>query len=345
MNYIKVEKSIKHLIEKEDICYVNLMKMFDQLACDYLYIMQYYPDILEIDDTFQNRVSYFEILKQVLKFMKSINLEYYISLKNAYKIKQINIDLEKKEEAYCEYRKNTKFINWPINYNIDDSFSLIHEFLHYLNLDKNVILTRQYFTETFSFLFEMLLYDYLDYNNYHNKEYLKIKLIKFADCFDCANELYNYGNLIDLYLKNSKLNDKIIEENYHDKKLQEKVKQMCYSYQNGLSFFKCKKYLLGIFISCDIHQQLLKKPDYMEKVFYLMKNINQIRLNSFFKELNIKIVNQDHSLNFDDISYNRILNNLKIELDDAYKKFKEVENEKNYCYCRTNSCWQNKIEY
>lgn len=345
MNYKKIEKSIKYLIEKEDICYVNLMKMFDQLSCDYLYVISHYSSILDLDEEKENCISYLEILKQSLKFIKTLNYDYYVTLKNAYKHKEINIDLEKKEAAFCEYRNNKKFINWPINYNIDDSFCLIHEFSHYLNLPKNTNLTRQYFTEAFSFLFEMLLYDYLEKNNYENKDYRKVKLLTFANCFDVANILYLYGDLINLYLKNEKLNDLIIEKNYLDKKLQEQIKQFCYFNKNDLNFFECKKYLLGIFIACDIHQQLLQNPNDIKKIFSLMENINQLSLNNCFKELNIEIVKQNHDLMFDDKSYERILNNLKIELDDAYKKFKEVENEKNYCYCWTNSCRKDKIKY
>lgn len=344
MNYNKVERNIKKLIGKEDICYINLMQMFEQLACDYVYVMQHYSDVLDLDEAFNNHVSYLEILKQTLKFMKSINYDYYILLKNAYKTKEININFRKKEGAYCEYRNNKKFINWPINYNIDDSFSLTHEFSHYLNLIENVNLTRSYFTEAFSFLFEFLLYDYLEINNYANKEYLKIKLIKFATCYDYAEEIYTYGNLITIYLKYKKLNDKIIEENCDDKILLEQIKQQCHFYKKNLPFFQNKKYLLGIFIACDMHQQLLQNPNYIEKIFYLINNVNRMSLNDFFKELNIKIENNNHNLNFDNTSYNRLLSNLKLELDGAYKKFRVMDDEKSYCNCRTYSSRKNEIK-
>lgn len=49
MNYNKVERNIKKLIGKEDICYINLMQMFEQLACDYVYVMQHYSDVFDLD--------------------------------------------------------------------------------------------------------------------------------------------------------------------------------------------------------------------------------------------------------------------------------------------------------
>ncbi len=341
MNYNKVEKNIKNLIQKEDICYVNFMNLLEQLACDYLYVMQHYSDVLEIDEDFDNYVSYLEISKQALKFMKSINKDYYMLLKMAYKAKEINLDFSQDDIAYCDYRNNGNFINWPINYNIDDIFSLIHEFSHYLNLKKNPTLTRNYFTEAFSILFEFLLCDYLEINNYPNKEYLKVKLLRFASCFDYAKELYDNGRIVNIYLENSKLSDILIERNFINKCDLEKIKNQCFLYKNELLFFEYKKYLLGIFIACDMHQQIIKNPDYVEKVFFIMSKLNGMSLNNCFKELNIKVLNINHNFYFDDNSYNRIITNFSIELKDSYNKFKGVFNEKSYRNCRSYSCRKN----
>ncbi len=345
MNYFRVENNIKKLIFREDVCYVNLMQLFEQLACDYVYAMQYYSDILELDENFNNYVSYLGILKQSLKFMKNVNSDYYILLKKAYKAKEINIDFKKGAEAYCDYRKGKKFINWPINYNIDDAFSLNHEFSHYLNMKKNVSLSRNYFTEAFSDLFEFLFYDYLETNNYSNKDYLKVKLLRFASCFDYAKELYNYGRLVNIFLENSKLDGTLIEKNYNQEIPLEQIKNQCCIYKSGLPFFEYKKYLLGIFMACDIHQQILQNPSYIQNIFYLMDNVNQMSLNDCFKELNIKILNDNHNLTFDNTSYDRIMTNFSIELKDSYNKFRGVINEKSYRNCRTYSCRKNEIKY
>lgn len=336
-NYSKLNKNIKLLLE-DDVYYVNFMNLFDSLSIDYLHILEEYLEVLQLDEEFDMNVSYFENLKQSLKFLKSIDNKYYEILKTAYKNDNIKIDINHTVDAGCYYLDKNKYIDLPLNFNLDDSFCLVHEFVHYLNLKEEISYSRKYLTETFSILFEMLYSDFLERKNYYNKDYLKILLLRFSSCFDDANELYSYGGLINVFLNNGKIDSKSLTK-YCNQSDMEELEFQCHLYNESIPFFDNKKYLLGIYLACDMHQHLINDSNYINKILYLIENINDLSIIDCFKVLDLNLNNYDNNWMLDSNSYNRILGNLKLELEKIYKKFKDVENEKSYCYSRTNRCW------
>lgn len=216
MNYKKIEQKIRNLILDNDIYYAKMIKTFEKISFDYLNLLQDYNDILSINEDFEHKISYIEILKQSLKFTKHYSLENYKLLKEIYRNKNINVDLEQTDSAYCDIEYNEGHINWPITFTIDDSFCLIHEFSHYLDVEKDVSVAREYLTETFAILSEFLLSDYLENENYDKKEYRKVKLLKFANVYDNAYELYNYTDMINIVLKYNKLNKDVVSDYYNN---------------------------------------------------------------------------------------------------------------------------------
>lgn len=237
MHYNKVEKNIKKLIEKEDIFYLKFQNLFKQLASEYLYMMHGYLDVLDLDEEFTCDVSYFETLKQTLDYLKNTNLDYYQNFKNAYKNGDIKKYLNQNigASSYYDYNKLQKLIDLPIYNCLDDMFCLIHEFFHYLNLIQYVSYSRIYLTETLSILAEFSLCDYLEQKNYPNKDYLKIKLLRFASCFDDAKELYDFDSLVNIFVKNKKINEKLIKSYYTDNSIKNKVLSQCYLYQEEIT--------------------------------------------------------------------------------------------------------------
>lgn len=323
INFEELNKNIEYLLTKEDIYYVKMFNLFDEIANDYLLLLQNYIDILDINEDFEENLSYTEILKQVCLFYKKNNPQYYNLLKIAYKKKFINIDIKNQDEAYCDLKKGHGFINWPLTFSIDDSFCLVHEFSHYLNLNQKVSLAREYLTEALSILNEFLLHDYLEQKNYSNKEYMKVKILKFVLGYDNAYSLYKNSDIIDIYLKYGKIDENNIYNYYNNSNLRNELEFKCSIYSEGeLPFFQNKKYLFGVVLACDMHQQLLNNHDYINKIIYLMNNINDLQLKDCFNILNINFTFNKGNFFIERNHYKRIMDNFEFEFKDTYSKYK-----------------------
>lgn len=340
MNYNILNKNLKELTTLDDPHYQHLQYLISIVANDYKLFMSKYSDIIDLDEDFHDKISYIEILKQVCKFLKVYNYQYYETLKKIYKQKYINLDLDKIDDAYTDFQNGHAYINFPISFVIDDAFCLIHEFIHYLNCMEYVSETHAYFTETLSILFEFLFYDYLENNNYLNKEYLKVKLLKFLNCYDNAEEICYGNDLMNFYFKYKKITKDLIRKHIKDKKIVNKFENICRNYSNvELPFFQNKKYLIGTILACDMHQRIINNPQFIEKVYYMIENINELNFDQCLEIFNIRGYIENGIYKIYNNDYQRIMNNVKQELEITYKKYKEGLDEKSYCDCRANRCW------
>ena len=120
---------------------------------------------------FPKKYSFKEIDKIVTSFLEYLNpyyKEYYELRKNDGTIiydKSIEAQIE---GAYSDYDSinDKRIIFIPINNCLMDAFYIVHELFHDINLDKSeTSKTRILYTESLSFLGEMLLEDYLKENN------------------------------------------------------------------------------------------------------------------------------------------------------------------------------------
>ena len=106
-------------------------------------------------------------IKYVSEFLYNLNPEYYEYLKLRLKDGTFIFDEEAKENAYSTYDiiDKRRIIYIPVLNTLEDSFSIVHELMHDMNLSVEDSLyeniSRYYFTEGISILSEYLLSDYL----------------------------------------------------------------------------------------------------------------------------------------------------------------------------------------
>lgn len=116
-----------------------------------------------------NYISYKDTLNIVKSFLGSINSRYPRLLEGLIRNGVINIyDLDDKEsveefgkEPYFQMSKGKLTINLPMEHNIEDMFSIVHEFMHYVTCYRGCSIDGFILTENVSITYEMLLYDYL----------------------------------------------------------------------------------------------------------------------------------------------------------------------------------------
>lgn len=116
---------------------------------------------------YTKKVSLKKNIKYVSEFLYNLNPEYYEYLKLRLKDGTFIFDEEAKENAYSTYDiiDKRRIIYIPVLNTLEDSFSIVHELMHDMNLSVEDSLyeniSRYYFTEGISTLSEYLLSDYL----------------------------------------------------------------------------------------------------------------------------------------------------------------------------------------
>ncbi|MBE6157209.1 MAG: hypothetical protein E7160_00215 [Firmicutes bacterium] len=104
---------------------------------------------------------------------------------------------------------NKREIHAIINHNYEDLETIIHEFIHQLNLEESPVskTTRLLLTEGISIYFEMLLFKYLEEKGYNIEEISKIKKMRINDCARISDEILTELTLIDSYMKFGSINE------------------------------------------------------------------------------------------------------------------------------------------
>ena len=340
INYNKINKNINELLKEDN--YIFQMKEFtDKMSKDYLNLLEKKSSILDLEEEYNDKISYRMILKNACGFIKDFNNKYYDILKTIYKKGFIKPKFNKKANPYSTLKHGHVYINWQVLYNMDSSFILVHEFSHALNVDEEISDARQYLTEGIAYLFEFLLLDYLEQKKYNNSDMYKSKLLNFVHTYDSALSLYNNNDFFDIIEKNQRIDKNIIKDYYEEKEENEFLKWKCKTYEEYIPFFENKKYLLGIIVASDIHMRLIENPELKKQIIYLIDNINDMRFEDCFEFLNIKLVKKNGKIFIDDSDYERLMKNLRLELENTYEKYKGVQNEESNSNCRTNRCRKN----
>lgn len=116
-----------------------------------------------------NYISYKDSLDIAKKFLGNINSRYPRLLEGLIRNGVVNIyDLDNKDftkefgkDPYFQISKGKITINIPMEHNIEDVFSIVHEFMHYVTCYRGCSVDGFILTESVSITYEILLYDYL----------------------------------------------------------------------------------------------------------------------------------------------------------------------------------------
>lgn len=150
----------------------------------------------------RNKINYMslsETLNIVKDFLMKINPEYPILLEELMNNGVVNIyDItdEKKlkeygDEAYYAIHNGNHTINIPLYHDINDTFIIVHEFMHYIVYLNGVSVDGFLFTEAISISHEMLFYDYLKQNKLY-EEYLSSPIaLRLLSIKDKSNAMLN----------------------------------------------------------------------------------------------------------------------------------------------------------
>ena len=159
---------------------------------------EYHEELIEK----RNKINYMslnETLKIVKDFLMKINPEYSRLLEklmnngviNLYDINDEYKFKEYGDEAYYARHDGKHTINVPLYHDINDAFTIVHEFMHYIVCLNGVSVDGFLLTEAISISHEMLFYDYLKQNKLY-EEYLASPIaLRLLSIKDKSNAMLN----------------------------------------------------------------------------------------------------------------------------------------------------------
>ena len=159
---------------------------------------EYHEELIEK----RNKINYMslnETLNIVKDFLMKINPEYSRLLEklmnngviNLYDINDEYKFKEYGDEAYYARHDGKHTINVPLYHDINDAFTIVHEFMHYIVCLNGVSVDGFLLTEAISISHEMLFYDYLKQNKLY-EEYLASPIaLRLLSIKDKSNAMLN----------------------------------------------------------------------------------------------------------------------------------------------------------
>ncbi|MBP3461270.1 MAG: hypothetical protein J6K21_02545 [Bacilli bacterium] len=255
--------------------------------------------------------------KLVTNFLEKLNpfyREYYETRKE-----DGTIIFDNNKDAYDKcafseyddiYKKRIIYI--PVRSTIEDSFSIVHELFHDINLyEKLKNVTRMFYTEGLSLLGEMLLEDYLVENN------IKDAKIPMNYSLYCAkSKAIETDFNINLILK-------YFEDNYIDSgKIIEIIESYPYNYASDLSEILSKiinneeltidneqPYILGTLIATYMYDRIKNNKNNINELFELNQELKNYEFEQVLDYLELDYNNVD----LNDETYKK--------LENCYKKY------------------------
>ena len=180
------------------------------------------PFIDEVE--YKTKVTKEEAIKYAYQFLESISSEYGLYLFNKLDKDQINFitfdEAIKKKlplTSYSQYKKGKRIINIVLNGDISDTYSIIHELLHDMNIIEDINNpnlkpdTRDYFTELVSFLGTTIAQDFFTRKYPNNKEFKYDIYEDYYGLYKKAMGVDYILKLIDAYIFNEIITNHDIE--------------------------------------------------------------------------------------------------------------------------------------
>jgi hypothetical protein len=304
---LATEKYIK-LADVTDINDIKLMKNLNSIIIN--------QDEKKYNYNYKNKVDLKTTIKYVSSFLDTLTFKYreYFELRLNDGTFIFEDDKENVKTAYSTFddinKKRIMYI--PLKYTLEDSFSIVHELMHDINLDENCeSVTRMFYTEALSILAELLLEDYFI------KENIKDAKIPTNYSLYCAKSKsvevdFNLKLLIN-YLENGYIDNgvifKILEQyssNYVND-LVETITKIIDSEELTLDFEQ--PYIIGTLIATYMHNRIKENKNQIRELFELNEKIKEYEFDQVLDYLDLTYNNVDLT----DESYK------KLELN--YKKY------------------------
>lgn len=170
---------------------------------------------------------------------------------NTFEFSKVKRNSDEKPSSYYDVDKHKKTIYIPFENSIIDSFSIVHEVLHDMNLDvcKRSI-CRELFSEFISLFGETLLEDYMEKNygfsNLDNFNY------NVECCYYLALDVRFQLELLNYYVNEGNIDEHVLNYIINDFGNYKDYVESCYEYiidNNYLDMNKSFRYLSGILLT------------------------------------------------------------------------------------------------
>ncbi len=186
-----------------------------------------------------------------------------------------------------------KMIHMYANQSIEDSYTYVHEFMHYWNcFEFAPTVTWQLMTECFSILAENLQRDDMDQHNTH-PEYRKNKIATYYALRERAYILGFELELIDAYQKHGYIDDDMLFQVIDSKSGYERdVVCMHLSWideNEALRFDSLQRDVIGGVMASYMHNRILEQPKRVEEFIELNNHCNEIPFLDLLRSLDLEI--------------------------------------------------------
>lgn len=207
---------------------------------------------------------------------------------------------------------NKRIIYIPLDHNLEDSFAIVHELMHDINMDITMEnITRFFYTESLSLLCELLLEDYLKDKNI--KQYKNPNNRGFSALKEKAVEVSFNIKLLETYLQDGYIDQmnivKILET--YPMNCSDDIEYTLYKIidNKSLTLDEEQPYIIGGLLATYMYDRISKNKNNILELFEL----NQM----------LKYYNFDQVLDYLELDYNDIDLSTKSYqlLEEKYKKY------------------------
>lgn len=209
---------------------LNNINYFKRISTVIVEECNQYHNELTLKRNKTNYISLDETLKIVKDFLRTIDSAYPEILDKLLSNGIVNLyDIDDEEstkkygkDAYYSRNNGNHTINVPIGHNIEDVFTIVHEFIHYTNCLNGLSVDGLLLTEAISISHEMLLYEYLKQNKMYEEDICSPIVLRLLSIESKSKAILNVINEYERERSKSfKLttlseNEKEARKNFHD---------------------------------------------------------------------------------------------------------------------------------
>lgn len=283
-----IDEQLERFIYYDDPIYEEDL-MFDHKLCEMLYENKY------ITHGYYNSKSNAKTKMRVgLETSKEIALNFFGSIKPIYRKKLMMamrkgiIEFRKRdleERSYFEFDDEKSKTVVYFDSSIEDVFEIVHEFMHYLNSNDEVVtIVTKFYTESFSTFVELMVCDYIveNYPKYEKDAY-KMRRSLFESLYQNNLKLKIMLSLIDKKMNGSEVNSymlaQVLGEFDYNKIPLELVLELLYEFIEEVKgediedvYSRYLGYTVGMFLGCKMYD-IAKDEKHSKQIFELSDNL------------------------------------------------------------------------
>lgn len=302
-DYTYIDRELEKFIYCDEPIYEEDL-IFDRRLCEMLYENKY------ITHGYYNSKSSAKTKMRVgLDTSKEIALNFFGSINPIYRKKLMTamrkgiIEFRKRNSEECSYFEfednNSKSVVY-IDNSIEDVFEIVHEFMHYLNSNDEVVtIVTKFYTESFSTFVELMVCDYI-VENYakYAKDALKMRRNLFESLYQNNLKLKFMLSLIDQKMQGKEVNSYTVAQTLgefdYNKIPLELVLELFYEFIDEITtedvenvYSRYLGYTVGMFLGCKMYD-IAKDEKHRKEVFDISDNLYKFYADEVLRVLDLE---------------------------------------------------------